>query len=129
MYYVNLLSILEKKIDVRNRVETSAQLNSKTKVTRQQFRRYMRYVDVFSRGSFSSDNYSDSDDDSLTNNASNTEQNLFSDDETEKTTAENFIIDENVDTTKLIRYLTHKIQTIKKKQITKFYFEPCSCRT
>ena len=129
MYYANLLSILEKKIDVRNRVETSAQLNSKTKVTRQQFRRYMRYVDVFSRGSFSSDNYSDSDDDSLTNNASNTEQNLFSDDETEKTTAENFIIDENVDTTKLIRYLTHKIQTIKKKQITKFYFEPCSCRT
>ena len=129
MYYANLLSILEKKIDVRNRVETSAQLNSKTKVTRQQFRRYMRYVDVFSRDSFSSDNYSDSDDDSLTNNASNTEQNLFSDDETEKTTAENFIIDENVDTTKLIRYLTHKIQTIKKKQITKFYFEPCSCRT
>ena len=129
MYYANLLSILEKKIDVRNRVETSAHLNSKTKVTRQQFRRYMRYVDVFSRDSFSSDNYSDSDDDSLTNNASNTEQNLFSDDETEKTTAENLIIDENVDTTKLIRYLTHKIQTIKKKQITKFYFEPCSCRT
>ena len=129
MYYANLLSILGKKIDVRNRVETSAQLNSKTKVTRQQFRRYMRYVDVFSRDSFSSDNYSDSDDDSLTNNASNTEQNLFSDDETEKTTAENLIIDENVDTTKLIRYLTHKIQTIKKKQITKFYFEPCSCRT
>ena len=129
MYYANLLSILEKKIDVRTRVETSAQLNSKTKVTRQQFRRYMRYVDVFSRDSFSSDNYSDSDDDSLTNNASNTEQNLFSDDETEKTTAENLIIDENVDTTKLIRYLTHKIQTIKKKQITKFYFEPCSCRT
>ena len=129
MYYVNLLSILEKKIDVRNRVETSAQLNSKTKVTRQQFRRYMRYVDAFSRDSFSSDNYSDSDDDSLTNNAPNTEQNLFSDDETEKTTAENLIIDENVDTTKLIRYLTHKIQTIKKKQITKFYFEPCSCRT
>ena len=129
MYYANLLSILEKKIDVRNRVETSAQLNSKTKVTRQQFRRYMRYVDVFSRDSFSSDNYSDSDDDSLTNNASNTEQNLFSDDETEKTIAENLIIDENVDTTKLIRYLTHKIQTIKKKQITKFYFEPCSCRT
>ena len=129
MYYVNLLSILEKKIDVRNRVETSAQLNSKTKVTGQQFRRYMRYVDAFSRDSFSSDNYSDSDDDSLTNNASNTEQNLFSDDETEKTTAENLIIDENVDTTKLIRYLTHKIQTIKKKQITKFYFEPCSCRT
>ena len=129
MYYANLLSILEKEIDVRNRVETSAQLNSKTKVTRQQFRRYVRYVDVFSRDSFSSDNYSDSDDDSLTNNASNTEQNLFSDDETEKTTAENLIIDENVDTTKLIRYLTHKIQTIKKKQITKFYFEPCSCRT
>ena len=129
MYYANLLSILEKKIDVRNRVETSAQLNSKTKVTRQQFRRYMRYVDAFSGDSFSSDNYSDSDDDSLTNNASNTEQNLFSDDETEKTTAENLIIDENVDTTKLIRYLTHKIQTIKKKQITKFYFEPCSCRT
>ena len=129
MYYANLLSILGKKIDVRNRVETSAQLNSKKKVTIQQFRRYMRYVDVFSRDSFSSDNYSDSDDDSLTNNASNTEQNLFSDDETEKTTAENLIIDENVDTTKLIRYLTHKIQTIKKKQITKFYFEPCSCRT
>ena len=58
----------------------------------------MRCVHVFSRDSFISDDYSDSDDDSLTNNASNTEKDLYSDDETEKTTGENLIIDENVDT-------------------------------
>ena len=53
-----------KLIDVCNRVETRAQLNLKTKETRQQFCRYMQYLNVFSRDSFSSDDYSDSDDDS-----------------------------------------------------------------
>ena len=62
----------------------------------------MQYVDVFSRNSFTSDDFSDdsltSDDESLANNASNADQNLYSDDETEKSTAENLIIDENTDT-------------------------------
>ena len=89
----------KKPIDVRNRVETRAQLNLKTKVTRKQFCRYMRYVDVFSRDSFSSSDYSDSDGDSLNNNASDTEQNLYSDNETKKLTGENLIIDEKVNTT------------------------------
>ena len=44
----------------------------------------MRFVDVFSKDSFSSDDFS-SDEESLANNASNTEQNLSSDDETENT--------------------------------------------
>ena len=39
-----------------------------------------------------------SDDESLAHNASNTEQNLSSDDETENT-GENLVIDENTDTT------------------------------
>ena len=40
----------------------------------------MRFVDVFSKDSFSSDDFS-SDEESLANNASNTEQNFSSDDE------------------------------------------------
>ena len=59
----------------------------------------MRYVDVFSRDSFSSSDYSDSDGDSLNNNASDTEQNLYSDNETKKLTGENLIIYEKVNTT------------------------------
>ena len=82
-------------IDVINRVETRAQIKSKTKVTRNYIKRYMRYVDVFSRNSFTSDDFSDdsltSDDESLANNASNTEQNLYSDDETEATVEVNLI--------------------------------------
>ena len=34
----------KKPIDLRNRVETRPQVNLKTKVTRQQFRRYMQYI-------------------------------------------------------------------------------------
>ena len=90
-------------IDVINRVETGAQLKSKTKVTRNYIKRYIRYVNVFSKNFFTSDDFSDdsltSDDESLTNNVSNTEQNLYSDDETEKTTGENLIIDEDTHTT------------------------------
>ena len=93
-----IIHFVKKPTDVRNGVETRAQLSLKTKLTRQQFCRYMRCVHVFSRDSFISDDYSDSDDDSLTNNASNTEKDLYLDDETEKTTGENLIIDENVDT-------------------------------
>ena len=59
----------------------------------------MQYVHVFSRDSFSSSDYSDSDGDSLNNNASDTEQNLYSDNETKKLTGENLIIDEKVNTT------------------------------
>ena len=89
----------KKPIDVRDRVETKAQLNLKTEATRKQCHRYMRYIDVFSRDSFSSSNYSDSDGDLLSNNASDTEQNLYSDNETKKLTGENLIIDEKVNTT------------------------------
>ena len=93
----------KKPIDVCNREETRVQLKSKIKVTRNHINRYMRYVHVFSRSSFTSDDFSDdsltSDDRSLANNASNTDQNMYSDDETEKSTGENLIIDENTDTT------------------------------
>ena len=44
----------------------------------------MRFVDVFSKDSFSSDDFF-SDEESLANNALNTEQNLSSGDETENT--------------------------------------------
>ena len=87
----------KRPIDVRNKVETRAQLKVKTKATRNFQKGYMRFVDVFSKNSFSSDDFS-SDDESLANNASNTEQNLSSDDETENT-GENLVIDENTDTT------------------------------
>ena len=90
-------SFWKRPIDVRNKVEPRAQLKLKTKVTRNFRKRYMRFADVFSKDSFSSDDFS-SDDESLANNASNTEQNLSSDDETENT-GENLVINENTDTT------------------------------
>ena len=62
----------KKPIDVRNKVETRAQLKVKAKATRNYQKRYMRFVDVFSKDSFSSDDFS-SDEESLANNASNTE--------------------------------------------------------
>ena len=61
----------------------------------------MQFVDVFSKDSFSSDDFS-SDEESLANNASNTEQSFSSDDEiywTIKHTGEKLVIDENTDTT------------------------------
>ena len=91
----------KRPIDVRNKVETRAQLKVKTKATRNFQKEYMRFVDVFSKNSFSSDDFS-SDDESLANNTSNTEQNLSSDDETYRTvkhTGEKIVIDENTDTT------------------------------
>ena len=90
-------SFWKRLIDFRNKVEIRAQLKVKTKVTRNFQKRYMRFADVFSKDSFSSDDFS-SDDESLANNASNTEQNLSSDDETGNT-GENLVIDENTDTT------------------------------
>ena len=57
----------------------------------------MRFVDVFSKDRFSSDDFP-SDEESLANNASNTGQNLSSYDETENT-GENLVIDEDTDTT------------------------------
>ena len=88
----------KRPIDVHNKVETRAQLTVKTKATRNYQKRYMRFVDVFSKDRFSSDDFP-SDEESLANNASNAEQNLFSDDETENT-VENLVIDKNTDTTK-----------------------------
>ena len=87
----------KRPIDVRNKVETRAQLKVKTKATRNYQKRYMQFVDVFSKDSFSSDD-SSSYEKSLANNASNTGQNLSSYDETENI-GENLVIDEDTDTT------------------------------
>ena len=84
---------LKKPIDVRNKVETRAQLKVKTKATRNYQKRYMRFIDVFSKDSFSSDDFS-SDEELLANNSS--------DDEIYwkiKHTGEKLVIDENIDTT------------------------------
>ena len=94
-------SFWKKPIDFHNKAETRAQLKVKAKATRNYRKRYMRFVDVFSKDSFSSDDFS-SDEESLANNASNTEQNFSSDDEiywTIKHTGEKLVIDENTDTT------------------------------
>ena len=91
----------KKPIDVRKKVEARTQLKVKTKATRNYQKRYMQFVDVFSKNSFSSDDFS-SDEESLANNASNTEQSFSSDDEiywTIKHTGEKLVIDENTDTT------------------------------
>ena len=87
----------KRPIDVHNKVETRAQLIVKTKATRNYQKRYMQFADVFSKDKFSSDDFPSAEE-SLANNASNTEQNLFSDDETENT-GENLVSDENTDTT------------------------------
>ena len=70
----------KKPINARNKVETRAQLKVKTKATRNYQKRYMQFVDVFSKDRFSSDDFS-SVEELLANNASNTEQNVSSDDE------------------------------------------------
>ena len=99
----------KKPIDVRNRVETRAQIKLKPKATRDYVERYMHYLNVFSKEYFSSDDNltsdseSISDDESITGNASDTEQNLSSEDETiisnTLNTGEDLIIDENTETT------------------------------
>ena len=98
----------KKPIDVRNRVETRAQIKLKLKATKDYVKRYMDYVTVFSKEYFSSDenltldnesNAETSDEESIAGNASNTKQNLSSEDETinpnKSTTGEDLIIDEN----------------------------------
>ena len=98
----------KKPIDVRNRVETRAQIQLKPKATKDYVKRYMHYLNVFSKEYFSSDenltsddesNTETSDEESIAGNASNTEQNLSSEDETinpnTSTTGEDLIIDEN----------------------------------
>ena len=93
----------KKPIDVRNRVETRAQISLKPKATRDYVKRYMHYLNVFSKEYFSSDDNLTSDDESITGNASDTEQNLSSEDETiisnTLNTREDLIIDENTETT------------------------------
>ena len=98
----------KKPIEVRNRVETRAQMKLKPKTTKDYVKRYMHYLNVFSKEYFSSDenltsddesNTETSDEESIAGNASNTEQNLSSEDETinpnTSTTGEDLIIDEN----------------------------------
>ena len=87
----------KRPIDVRNKIETRAQLKVKTKATGNYQKRDIQFVDVFSKDSFSSDD-SSSYEKSLANNASNTGQNLSSYDETENI-GENLVIDEDTDTT------------------------------
>ena len=98
----------KKPIDVRNRVETRAQIKLKPKTTKEYIKRYMYYLNVFSKENFSSDenltsdnesNTETSGEESIAGNASNTKQNLSSEDETinpdTSTTGEDLIIDEN----------------------------------
>ena len=93
----------KKPIDVRNRVETRAQISLKPKATRDYVKRYMHYLNVFSKEYFSSDDNLTSDDESITRNSSGTEENLSSEDETiisnTLNTGEDLIIDENTETT------------------------------
>ena len=122
----------KKPIDVRNRVETRAQISLKPKATRDYVKRYMHYLNVFSEEYFSSDDNLTSDDESITGNVSDTEQNLSSKDETiisnTLNTGEDLILmkilrqlSNQIILHKLARSLTHKIQTIKMKQIIKPY--------
>ena len=89
-------------------VETRAQIKLKPKASKDYVKRYMHYLNVFSKEYFSSDenltsddksNTETSDEESIAGNASNTEQNLSSEDETinpnTSTTGEDLIIDEN----------------------------------
>ena len=98
----------KKPINVCNRVETRVQIKLKPKATKKFVKRYMHYLNVFSKEYFSSDenltsddesNTETSDEESIAGNASNTEQNLSSEDETinpnTSTTGEDLIIDEN----------------------------------
>ena len=89
--------------------------------------------DVFWRNSFGSDNYSDdsltSDVKSLANNASNTEQNLYSDDETEKTTGENLIIDEKTNTIQTNSTCDTQNPDNKKETNMKLYLVPYNYKT
>ena len=95
----------KKPIDVRNRVETRAQIKLKPKATKGSLKRYMHYLNHFSKEYFSldenltSDNESNtetSDEESIAGNASDAEQNLSSEDEKPhtSTTGEDLILDE-----------------------------------
>ena len=55
----------KKPIDVRNRVETRAQIQLKPKATKDYVKRYMHYLNVFSKEYFSSDDNLTSDSKSI----------------------------------------------------------------
>ena len=55
----------KKPIDVHNRVETRAQIKSKPKASRDYVKRYMHYLNVFSKEYFSSDDNLTSDSKSI----------------------------------------------------------------
>ena len=91
-------------LEVRNKVQTIAQIKSKVKADRNFIRRYQEYLKVFSKSIdyFSSDDFSlnysstsegELDNESTTCNASITEHDVS---DTELNTAENLIIDENI---------------------------------
>ena len=91
-------------VDVRNKVQTRAQIKSKVKADRNFVRRYQKYLRVFSKSKdyFSSDDFSSnysstsenkSDNESTTCNASVTEHDVS---DTELNTGENLIIDKNI---------------------------------
>ena len=92
------------RVDVRNKVQTRAQIKSKVKADRNFVRRYQKYLRVFlkSKDYFSSDHFSsnysstsedESDNESTTCNASVTEHDVS---DTELNTGKNLIIDENI---------------------------------
>ena len=93
----------ENLVDVRNKVQTRAQIKSKVKTDKNFVRRYQKHLRVFSESNdyFSSDDFSsnysstsegESDNESTTCNSS-TEHNVS---DTEVNTGENLIIDENI---------------------------------
>ena len=72
-----------RSIDVYNKVETRGQLKIKTKASSKFQLRYQKWVKLYSKDSFTSSDFdsdSNSDNESLANNASETEQ-ILSDDE------------------------------------------------
>ena len=85
-------------IDVYNKVETRGQLKIKTKASSKFKLRYQKWVKLYSKDSFTSSDFdsdSNSDNESLANNASETEQ-ILSDDEIK----EKLIINETKETEK-----------------------------
>ena len=85
-------------IDVYNKVETRGQLKIKTKASSKFQLRYQKWVKLYSKDSFTSSDFdsdSNSDNESLANNASETEQ-ILSDDEIK----EKLIINETKETEK-----------------------------
>ena len=86
-------------INVRNRVQTRAQIKSKPKTNRNFVRRYQKYLRVFStsKNYFSSDDlYSSPSEDKSDNESTTCNASITEDNHKELNTGENLTIDENI---------------------------------